>query len=114
MPPKEFRKPRKFDRGKLEKAARDSVASLTNGTVTFSGGTMDPKQQNEPKEEIENVWFGSEKGKKFKDDDQVMMITVPKQGRKCEVLYLNAASASEYMSWQIAPPSLSAPPSKKS
>ncbi len=95
LPPKSFHKPRKFDRGKLAKAARDSVASLTNEAVIFSGSTMFPSQQSEPKEEIENVWFGSEKGKNFKDDDQVMMITVPKHGRQCDVLYLNAASSSE-------------------
>ncbi len=90
LPPKEFRKPRKFDRGNLAKTARDSVASLTNGAVTFSGGTMGPKQQKEPEERIENIWSGSEKGKKFKDDDQVMMITVSKETGKCDVLYLNA------------------------
>ncbi len=56
---------------------------------------MFPSQQSEPKEEIENVWSGSEKGKNFKDDDQVMMITVPKHGGKCDVLYLNAASSEE-------------------
>ena len=56
---------------------------------------MFPTQQSEPKEEIENVWFGSEKGKNFKDDDQVMMITMPKHGRNCDVLYLNAASSSD-------------------
>ncbi len=95
LPPKSFHKPRKFDRGKLAKAARDSVAFLTNEAVTFSGGTMFPTRKSEPKEEIENVWFGSEKGKNFKDDDQVMMITVPKHGGKCDVLYFNAASSSE-------------------
>ena len=59
------RSTRKFDRRKLAKAAIDSVASSTNDAVTFSGGTMFPTQQSEPKEEIENVGFGSEKGKKL-------------------------------------------------
>ncbi len=56
---------------------------------------MFPTRESEPKEDIENAWFGAEKGKNFKDDDQVMMITVPKQGGKCD-------------------PSPSAPPSKRS
>ena len=93
LPPKAFHKPRKFDRGKLAKPARDSVASLTNGTVTFSGSTMNPKQQQDPEERMENVW--TEKGKEFKEDDQVMMITVSKATGKCDVLYLNAASDTE-------------------
>jgi hypothetical protein len=42
---------------------------------------------------MENVW--TEKGKKFKEDDQVMMITVSKETGKCDVLYLNAVSANE-------------------
>jgi hypothetical protein len=82
LPPKSFHKPRKFDRGKLAKAAGDSVVSLTNNAVTFSEGAMNPTQESEPKEDIENAWFGAEKGKNFKNDDQVMMITVPKQGGK--------------------------------
>ena len=56
---------------------------------------MGPKQQMKPEERIENVWSGSEKGKKFKEDDQVMMITVSKETGKCDVLYLNAVSANE-------------------
>ncbi len=63
LPPKSFHKPRKFDHGELAKAARDSVAFLTNEAVTFSGGTMFPTRESEPKEEIEHVWFDSKKGK---------------------------------------------------
>ncbi len=33
----------------------------------------------------------------FQNDDQVIMITVPKKGGRCGVLYLNAASGSEDM-----------------
>jgi hypothetical protein len=55
LPPKSFHKPRKFNRGKLAKAAKDSVESLTNEAVPFSGGTMFSTRQSEPKEEIENV-----------------------------------------------------------
>jgi hypothetical protein len=98
LPPKAFRKPRKFDRGKLAKASRDSVAFLSNSTVTFSTGTMDPRQQSEPKGGGQDAFpfrKDPEAGKQFKEDDQVMMITVPKQGGRCDVLYLNAASASE-------------------
>ena len=93
LPPKAFNKPRKFDRGKLAKSAKDGVASLTNGTVPFSGATMESKQ---------SIWTDdtgkiafTEKGKKFEEDDQVMMITVKKAKGKCDVLYLNAASANE-------------------
>ena len=93
LPPKAFNKPRKFDRGKLAKSAMDSVASLTNGTVTFSGATMESKQSIWT-DETGKIAF-TEKGKKFEEDDQVMMITVKKEKGKCDVLYLNAASANE-------------------
>ena len=54
---------------------------------------MNPKQQNDPDEMMGNIW--TEKGTNFKEDDQVMMITVSKATGKCDVLYLNAASANE-------------------
>jgi hypothetical protein len=54
---------------------------------------MDPKQQKSPEERVESVW--TETGKNFKEDDQVMMITVSKETGKCDVLYLNAVSANE-------------------
>ena len=54
---------------------------------------MEPKQPKGPEATTENVW--TEKGKKFEEDDQVMMITVKKAKGQCDVLYLNAASANE-------------------
>ena len=105
LPPKAFRKPRKVDREKLAKAAGDIVTYLSNNTVTFFEGTMDPKQQSEPKERIENVWFGEEKGKEFDEDDQVMMITV----KCCTLTLLQQTRISD---WRAKPPSPSGPPSK--
>jgi hypothetical protein len=102
LPSKAFRKPRKFDRGKLAKASRDSVAFLSNSAVTFSTNTrnptMDPKEPSEPKDAMASVWEkDSLEGEHFQHDDHVMMITVPKKGGRCGVLYLNAASDSEDM-----------------
>jgi hypothetical protein len=63
LPPKSFHKPRKFDRGKLAEAARDSVASRTNEAVSSSEGTMFPTRESEPKEDIENARFGRKREK---------------------------------------------------
>jgi hypothetical protein len=81
LPPQAFHKPRKFDREKLAMASRKN-----------------PKEPSERKHANESVWErDSLEGERFQTDDQVMMITVPKNGERCGVLYLNAASESEDM-----------------
>ena len=81
LPPQTFHKPGKVDREKLTMKNRENL-----------------KEQSEPKDANESVWEkDSLEGKHFQNDDQVMMITVPKKGGRCGVLYLNAASESEDM-----------------
>ncbi len=56
------------------------------------------KEQSERKDANESIWeMDSLEGEHFQNDDQVMMITVPKNGGRCGVLYLNSASESEDM-----------------
>ncbi len=63
----------------------------------FESTGMNPKEPSEPKNEQWNERERTSDKEKHADDDvDVMMITVPKNRKRCDVLYLNAASSSHH------------------